>query len=217
MHTDTLNEQLNQLIKEARMYLPRSIERQQLLNKIVGKMQQSNQIWRGWGLVEELYEDALQQTWLWFSRNFCNYDLQRGRIMTWFNTYLKFRIRDLRVEAAEAKKKHDFTQLYDDDEVSNRLENIAAPLGNSDPLGILKETWKWLEQNKGDLSRIHVRDRKDINAYNLILRRLPTEDKTWEELAKEFGVSTSTLSSFYQRKCFPRLLDFGKSQGWLEE
>jgi len=216
MYTDNLNEQLNQSIKEARMHLPRSLERQKLLNEIVGKMQQSNQIWKGWGVVDELYEEALQVTWLWFSKNFCNYDLERGRVMTWFNTYLKFRIRDLCVEAAEAKKKQNATQLYDDG-VSEPLENIADPLGNSDPLSILEETGKWLEQHKSELSRIHIRDREDINAYNLILCRLPTEEKTWKELAKEFGVSTSTLSSFYQRKCFPHLLDFGKSQGWLEE
>ncbi len=218
MYTDDLNEQLNQLIKEARMHLPRSLERQKLLNEIVGKMQQSKQIWRGWGVVEELYEEALQVTWLWFSKNFCNYDLERGRVMTWFNKYLKFRIRDLCVAAAEAKKKHNSTQkLYDDDEVSDLIDNIPDPVGNSDPLSILEETWKWLEQHKSELSRIHLRDRKDINAYSLILCRLPTEEKTWGELAKEFGVSTSTLSSFYQRKCFPLLLDFGKSQGWLEE
>ncbi|NEP57064.1 MAG: sigma-70 family RNA polymerase sigma factor [Symploca sp. SIO2G7] len=217
MYTDNLNEQLNQLIKEARMYLPRSLKRQKLLNEIVGKMQQSKQIWRGWGVVEELYEEALQQTWLWFSKNFCNYDLERGKVMTWFNKYLKFRIQDLCVEAAEEKNKHNTTQLYNDDEVSDPLENIADPAGNSDPLGILKETRKWLEQQKSELRCIHVRDRTDINAYNLILYRLPTADKTWEELAKQFGVSTSTLSSFYQRKCFPLLLDFGKSQGWIEE
>ncbi|MDJ0689538.1 MAG: helix-turn-helix domain-containing protein [Xenococcaceae cyanobacterium MO_188.B32] len=46
--------------------------------------------------------------------------------------------------------------------------------------------------------------------------RLPPET-SWQELSKEFGISISTLSNFYQRQCMPRLRNFAKSEGYIEE
>jgi hypothetical protein len=48
----------------------------------------------------------------------------------------------------------------------------------------------------------------------LILRRLPPETP-WKVLSEEFDIPSSTLSSFYQRQCLPRLREFGKSEGYF--
>lgn len=56
----------------------------------------------------------------------------------------------------------------------------------------------------GELRECHIEDHREVTAQVLILQRLPPEAK-WKDLAKEFGISTSTLSCFYQRQCKPRL------------
>jgi hypothetical protein len=46
------------------------------------------------------------------------------------------------------------------------------------------------------------------------LRRLPPET-SWEKLSQELGIPISSLSTFYQRKCLPKLRNFGESEGYV--
>ncbi|MCL1491460.1 MAG: hypothetical protein M1G31_12005 [Pseudanabaena sp. Salubria-1] len=57
------------------------------------------------------------------------------------------------------------------------------------------------------MRRTYIRDRADVNAQVLILKRLPPETN-WQILSQEFSLPISTLSSFYQRKCIPLLKEF---------
>ena len=163
------------------------------------------------------YEDAIQQTWLYFCRNLCEattgdaYNPERASVITWLNAYLKHRLQDIRIKAA-SNAIAAYTHLSDFDESLDPVNNIPAPPA---PPPILSDILEWVELEGSLLRSIHLRDRPDINCQVLIQRRLPPET-TWEELAKEFKVGISSLSTFYQRECFPRLLNFGKSQGYLE-
>lgn len=56
----------------------------------------------------------------------------------------------------------------------------------------------------GELRQCYVKGHPEVNCQVLILRRLPPEMK-WQDLANEFGLRVSTLSSFYQRQCNPRV------------
>jgi hypothetical protein len=90
--------------------------------------------------------------------------------------------------------------------------NLAAP---PDIPPILEQTRHWVETDpSGELQNIHVQNRKEVHCQALLLRRLPPE-KSWEEISAEFDLPISTLSSFYQRQCMPRLRNFGQSQGYL--
>ena len=202
--TDELHNQLRQLVAETCCHPPRSLERQRSLNRLVWRIQQSGKLLRGTGVPG--YEDALQQTWLYFCRNLCEagttdpYDPERASVTTWINAYLKRRIQDI-----PSGGRPQF------DDVLNPIDNLSA---RPETPPILEDIRKWVE-NSSKFRRIHLRDRPDVNCQVLLLRRLPPET-SWEKLAKEFGVPTSTLSNFYQRKCFPLLLEFGKSQGHID-
>lgn len=56
----------------------------------------------------------------------------------------------------------------------------------------------------GELRGCHIENHPKVNCQVLILRRLPPEVR-WQDLANEFHLPIPTLSSFYQRKCKPRL------------
>ncbi|OLP18253.1 hypothetical protein BST81_11605 [Leptolyngbya sp. 'hensonii'] len=213
---DELNDRLYQLILETCVHPPGSLNRQKGLSQLIELIQRSQKLWRD--TIAD-YEDALQQTWLYFCRNLCEattgeaYDPARATVITWMNSHLKWRLQDLRQQAMASLTKKAFSESSESDEGFDLIGDLRAP---PIPPPILEEVLDWVEREASQLRRIHVRDRPDVNAQMLILRRLPPAT-SWDKLAAEFRVPVATLSGFYQRECLPRLLKFGKSQGYLEE
>lgn len=165
------------------------------LDRIVRRIIQSGNLWRE---NTPYYEDALQQTWLYFCRNLCEattakcpYDCTRSHVTTWLNSYLKMRLRDFRLRAIEEETPPDLPPP----------ENYPS---------IVDEVREWAEADAdGELRRIHIQGHPEANCQALILRRLPPSTK-WKDISAEFDISVSALSSFYQRQCFPLLRNFSK-------
>jgi hypothetical protein len=139
------------------------------------------------------------------------YDPNRASVTTWLNAYLKRRLQDLRQQAIQQKEMTIQSPLSD----SHPLDFIENLPDTCDSSPLLEDVRLWIQQEGQKLRRIHLRDRPDVNCQVLLLRRLPPETP-WKELSQEFGVAIPTLSSFYQRECLPRLLEFGKRQGYIE-
>ncbi len=211
-----MDESLRQLVAEACSYPPGSVKRQRALTRIIRLT--SKKLWRE---STPHYEDALQQTWVYFCQNICEantadhpYDPTRGTVSTWLNAYLKRRLQDgyirdqeTRHRAAPAK-----TLTSDPDHPKNPVEDVAAP---PDLPPILETVQLWVERDaSGDLCATHIEGHPQVNCQTLILRRMPPE-QGWKDLSAEFGLPISTLSSFYQRQCLPRLRKFGESEGYL--
>ena len=213
---DEIDQQLRQLVIAACGQPRGSLKRQRALNQLIWQIQRSGKLLRGVGVPD--YEDALQQTWLYCCRNLCEaltgnaYDPELASVITWLNAYLKRRLSDRQREVFQQQAERAFGQLAETGEVINPIDTLPTP---ANPPPILEEIREWVERESRQLRRIHVRDRPDINCEVLILRRLPPET-AWEALSQEFGVAIATLSNFYQRECFPRLLKFGQTQGYLD-
>jgi hypothetical protein len=160
------------------------------------------------------YQDAVQQTWVYFCKHICgSYNPELGSVPVWLNAYLKFRLTDFRNATQNDRIKHVPPQTERDGEVINRIEMIPAP-PHPEPLLEIVETWAKADAT-GELKSLHIKGHPEINAQVLILRRLLSEPKL-KDLADEFGVSISTLNSFYQRQCMPRLRKFGESEGYID-
>ena len=206
-------EPLDWFVKEACQHPPGSAARQKQLTRIIRLV--APKLWRD---NTPFYHDALQQTWVYFCQNICEaktgkaYDPSRGTIVTWLNFYLKKRLQDLLEEHGRRQSLIVSHKLDDSSETLDPLENIPA---EPDVPPLLEAVKQWVETDpNGELSSIHITNRPDITAQVLILRRLPPET-SWKDLAAEFNLSVSTLSSFYQRQCLPRLRKFGESEGYL--
>ncbi|NJO42928.1 MAG: sigma-70 family RNA polymerase sigma factor [Cyanobacteria bacterium CRU_2_1] len=211
-------EQLRQLVKEACSHPPRSSGRQQSLTKIIRLT--SGKLWRESSLY---YQDALQQTWIYFCQNVCEnttaepYNPDRGSVSTWLNSYLKRRLQDFYIDGQKQQARR-VTNLFrssrsgDISELVDPVENLAAA---PDVPPILEEVKTWVEADRtGELRRLCIEGHPTVTAQMLILRRLPPET-SWKALSAEIGLPVSTLSSFYQRKCLPCLRKFGESEGYL--
>jgi hypothetical protein len=158
------------------------------------------------------YPDALQQTWEYFLKGVCSkYDATQASLATWLNHYLKWRLHDL-VQARADRLRKTLQPLVTADGTIDPIDNVPAP---PDLPPILEATRDWaIADADGSLTSRHIRGYPQITAQLLILRRLPPETR-WEDLAQELGVTISTLSAFYQRKCWPLLRKFGEEAGYL--
>jgi hypothetical protein len=210
---------LQSLIDEACKYPPGSPERQKLLTKIIRLT--AGKLWRE---TTPYYQDALQQTWLYFCRNLCEattatepYDSTKGTIVTWLNFYLRRRLQDFYIKSQQEIATTVSATAYqsasgDRSEVLDPINNLPA---NPDIPPILELIQSWVEKDKdGELRQIHIQNRPEVNCQMLILKRLPPE-VGWKELATEYNLTVSTLSSFYQRQCLPRLRKFAETEGIL--
>ena len=215
-----LQQEAEQLLDNGRKRRELLRKRRHLLNQLIYKMQQSGEIRRD---GNEYYEEALQRTWIWFSQNFHKFNPEKAKnpeeatVIGWFKFHLySYKLKDVEREVLE-----DQEWIYNPPSGQGKGlgELVAPPL--DDPWLLSTQIWQWLEENRRDLCRIRLRDRsKDVNCYLILLYRLPQREndgrtKTWKELEAEFGVSDSTLIDFWNRECFPRLLNFGQSKGWI--
>lgn len=125
---NNIEQQLQQLTLEARRYPDISLGRQQKLDQIVRLVIQSNKLW-----IENTpyFEDALQQTWLYFCRNINSYDQNKCSVITWLNNCLKWRLRDFYI--AETKERGRVTYLSEAviEEISSSVDYVASSRGIS--------------------------------------------------------------------------------------
>ncbi|MCC5616867.1 sigma-70 family RNA polymerase sigma factor [Nostoc sp. CHAB 5836] len=213
-----LDEQLRCLVTEACGHPPGSPQRQKLLTQIIRLT--ASKLWRE---STSYYQDALQQTWLYFCRNVCEgltgqtYDPTYGSVITWLNAYLKRRLQDFyihqnREQATTVPLKIRQSTSGGTTETIDPVDNLPA---NPQVPPILEDLEIWVRTDSdGELRGTYIKGRPDVNCQVLILKRLPPE-VGWKELSEEFGLSIPTLSSFYQRQCLPRLRKFAELEGLL--
>ncbi|BAZ45520.1 hypothetical protein NIES4102_25440 [Chondrocystis sp. NIES-4102] len=201
------------LVKEACKYPPGHKERQKRLTQIIKLA--NKKLWKENTIY---YEDALQETWIYFCQNVCEgkttnpYDPERATIVTWINNYLKWRLKDGFIKQEMQKKQTASIQIGQDNQIIDPVDNLPAP--TQSPC-ILEEIEAWVRKDpEYKLRQTHLDKHSEVTCQVLILHRLPLETP-WKNLSEEYGISAGTLSSFYQRKCKPLLRDFSKSQGYI--
>lgn len=213
---DSINKQLLLILFEAQKYSSNSFKRRRCLTQMIRLIQQSNKLWYE---HTPYYEDALQQTWLFFCQNVCEartgkqFDPSRSSMITWLNQYLKWRLQDFRIQTHQRRTKiYSPSPLGTLDKANDVLTNLAAPPDIPPLWGM---TLHWIETDPEDiLGRCHILNRPDVTCQVLLLRRIFSH-RQWDEISLEFDVPVSTLSSFYQRKCLPALRNFAELEGFL--
>ncbi|MDZ7991590.1 MAG: sigma-70 family RNA polymerase sigma factor [Nostoc sp. EfeVER01] len=212
------DEQLRRLVTEACGHQPGSPQRQKLLTQIIRLT--ASRLWRE---TTPYYQDALQQTWLYFCRNVCEgltgqiYDPNYGSVITWLNAYLKRRLQDFYLK--QNREQATTVPLRIRQSTSSGISETIDPVDNlhATPQAppILEELEIWAKTDSdGELRGTYIKGRPDVNCQVLIIKRLPPE-VSWKDLSEEFGLSIPTLSSFYQRQCLPRLRKFAELEGLL--
>lgn len=212
-------EHLVTLVQDACRHPAGSPQRQKNLTQIIRFIK--NKLWKE---NTPYYQDALQQTWLYFCQNICEgntgnpYDPNRSSISGWLNFYLKRRLQDFYLNSKQERLKRVSTPIdgLNSGEANhsvNFVENLPA---KPEVPPLLEEVTRWVETDPdGELQHIHIKNHPEVTCQIIILRRLPPET-SWKALSQEFNLPISTLSGFYQRQCLPCLRQFAESQGYLD-
>ncbi len=204
---------LAQLVKEACEYPPGSRNRQKKLTQIIRLV--NRKLWKE---NTAYYEDALQETWIYFCQNICEgntariYDPEKASVVTWLNNYLKWRLKDGYIKTEKQKNQTASVRVDQSNKIIDPVDSLPAK-PNIPP--ILEEVRKWVIEDPEDrLRQTHLDHHPQITSQLLIWKRLPPETP-WKTLSEQYGISSGTLSSFYQRKCKPLLREFSKLQGYI--
>ena len=205
------------LVEETCSHPKGSPQRQRGLTQLIRSL--NGQLWHTY---DAYYNDALQQTWIYFCRNLCEaatadraYDPSVAKLSTWLNAYLRRRLQDFQI--AQNKQRattvsQSSLRSKDGDTTLDPIDRLPAP---PDIPPWLEQVRAWAESDPtGELQSTHISKHPQVTAQLLILKRLPPETP-WKTLAVDYGISVGTLSSFYQRQCLKRLREYGKAQGYL--
>lgn len=200
---------IEQLVAEACQHPPGSFQRQRLLTKVVKAV--GPKLWRE---STPYYCDALQQTWIFFTKNICDsYDPNMGSVISWLNAYLKRRLQDFYIDEQKRRLNEISMLRVVDEDVIDITENLPDDRGDMD--STLEEVKAWAEEDVDrTLRSIYINGHPEVTCQALILHRLPPET-SWKKLSIKYGVSVPTLCSFYRRQCLPRLRKFGEEAGYL--
>ena len=209
----SVEEQVLFLVAEARSYLPRTVKRQKTLTKIIRLI--SNKLWRE---DTPYYQDALQQTWVYLCQNLCEsntseaYNPSNGSAITWLNVYLKQRLQDLYLDQIQqANSVSADTHILGLGQVNETSDHNYLK-ANPNISSLLEDVTTWVETDpKNELRCIYIEGHPEVTCQELLRRRLPPVT-SWKNLAAEFKLPISILSSFYQHYCIPRLGEFDASK-----
>ncbi|NJP09767.1 MAG: sigma-70 family RNA polymerase sigma factor [Leptolyngbyaceae cyanobacterium RU_5_1] len=204
-----LDQQLRELLAKACGHPPGNPARQKNLTRIIRLV--TPKLWKD---SAAYYQDALQQTWLYFCKNICGrYDPELGSIATWLNAFLKRRLQDFYIDTQKRRTKEISSWQDKDGEIVDVVDGLPDQNGDVEP--IWEKVRAWAEADvTGELESKHIEGHPEVNCKVLILRRLLSET-SWKALSEEFGIPIPTLNSFYQRQCMPRLRKFGESEGYF--
>lgn len=202
--------QLQQLALEAQKYSPRHPQRQSALTQLVNLIQSSNQLGHPQcpsflsHAYEDIYNEALQRTLLHVCQKIENYR-PKHPVMAWVNYLLNYHVKAVINEYYHQGVTYIPTNRNDRDRsVVLSVDSLEEFLLESDRSNdsyqeealLLR---KFLEEDPENfLGTTHIRGRPDITFQRLAWRKY-VEDRSWGDLSQEFGISTQTLCSFFNR------------------
>ncbi|BAY42120.1 hypothetical protein NIES2111_65160 (plasmid) [Nostoc sp. NIES-2111] len=213
---DTLNQELQQLVNEAKRYRVDSgnptdrAKRRIALNKLINAIRCSGRLskqtqWLESPNYEDYYNEALQQTFIEICQKIEQYNPQYP-VMAWVNTIFSRRFYDV----AKKDQKKGITRLPKNSEISQvlSLDELNKDLPVDDEISEQEQLKEIIESDPQNfLSNEYIKGHPEASLKAILL--LVLEGKQWKEISEELGVPISTASSFYQRR-MRKIIDYLK-------
>jgi hypothetical protein len=210
-----LDETLRKLVAEACTYPPRSLKRQQTIERIYRLVMKSGRLWREY---TPYYGDALQEMWVYCCQHLEEYDPSLSGVITWLDNYLKKQLRLFRDRQNRDQRRRANPIQTEQGDILDLTDSIPARPPIEPVFDLWEKVLEWVESDPdGVLRRTCFRKRPEINAQELFLMRFPPET-SWQTIAECFHLNPAEvkdLPKFYNRRCLPLLRNFGISEGYL--
>ncbi|MBE9042301.1 hypothetical protein IQ235_16100 [Oscillatoriales cyanobacterium LEGE 11467] len=203
---DPIDEQLNQLAREAGGHPPRSYERRKALNRLVEKILASGRLGHPQrssfplpsAIYEDLYDEALSATLMEMCQKIEQYDRTKD-VMAWCNFLLTKRFIDAwtkyqrgGVGSVPQEKASLFIRPSFED-----LDGWQPPQKNISQSEQLKQL---IEENPDNMfGKEYVRGQPQATFQFLAMAKI-WQDRKWKEISSELNVPSSSLCEFYKKQ-----------------
>jgi DNA-directed RNA polymerase specialized sigma24 family protein len=203
MSRDEEDKYLLDCVLEAQKHPPASPERRKALDRFVLALTNSQRLYRPsmgripsqcQGGYQDICNDAQQSLMLYVCKNIDKYDSTKASVMGWLNMLMdrRFIVEGIKQFQDGRERRLGKRRLSDLDQAE---VEIPAPQDENPEYAEFRRFVN--EDPKGLLQSKKLRDRPDITFQTLLQWRL--EDRTWDDIATEFGLSLQTLHSFFRR------------------
>lgn len=200
------------------MHPPGSHQRQVIFGKIVRLVMQSGKLWRE---STPYYPDALQEMWEYCLLNLD--DPQNGyrpdvcEVITWLDDRLKKILRRHRDRKHRQLNRQAFPKRFDNGQVFDPIESLISPPDSQPALNMWTELLDWITQDPERQLRSRTCPKyPQINAQQLLLHRLPPNQKSWDSIAQATGANKTYIAQWYSRHCNSFLRNWAMEKGYLD-
>lgn len=204
---DTLNQELQQLVNEAKQYPADSgnptdrAKRRIALNKLINAIRCSGRLskqtqWLRLPNYEDYYHEALQQTLIEICQKIEQYNPQYP-VMAWVNKIFSRRFSD--VVAKDQKRGMTWLSRNPENYQILSLDELNKDVPVDNEISEQEQLKEIIENDPENfLSNTYIKGHPQASLKAILL--LVLEGKQWQDISKELSVPLSTASSFYQRQ-----------------
>ena len=211
LRDEQLNEHLQQLLEGAKQskHLPtdkaqqaKPLAQQRIAkNRLIMAIMQSGKVgqqrkWRSLPNFEDIYNEALQQTFLEIWQKLDSYNPQYA-VMAWVNQIFNWRFQDL----VNKEQKRGLTNISKTQELPKvrSLEELTRDIGNEEEISEEEQLKELVKSDPEQyLQNETIKGYPHVSLQVIILMLL--DGKKWREISDELNVPLSSASSFYQRR-----------------
>lgn len=191
--------------KENRQNIPKETALQRLaLTKLIQHIDKSKKLFveGRYSYPPEVYNRALQNTWMFVARNIHRYDYTKAKVITWINFKLG-------KEFSGAVQDH-IQRLNREREIQEKLEIKKQRGGYKDSkqdeilenyqlLSLSEKVYKYLEKDRtGIFVNTYIDGHPEANLQNILLR-LCKQGETMRNIAGSFNMNEQRVTSFKNR------------------
>lgn len=171
------------------------------LSKLIDTIYRSRQLARPYqgqfkGVYEDIYQEAVQNLFLYICENIDKYNPQRGGFMTWVNMLLNKRFFCEAIPKVVGRA----NELYFESSALENLEDLATEESEDedDYIRAFQTVRRYIEIDpKGIFTQAHIKKYPGVNFREIAIKRW--SGISWKEISEHFNIPVATLSNFYQR------------------
>ncbi|MBW4598385.1 MAG: sigma-70 family RNA polymerase sigma factor [Calothrix sp. FI2-JRJ7] len=193
-------QQLQELALQAQQYPLGTTARRIIVSKLTDGIYQSGKLcypYKGqFGAVyKQIYQEAVQDLFLYICKNIDKYDSERGSFMTWVNMLLSKRFfkeaigkvigsdNEIQVESSFLENLEDLTvEDEEENDYVSAFHKIRRYI-KTDPKGVFRQTC--------------IKKYPKVNFREIAIKRW--SGISWKDISDELNIPVATLSNFYQR------------------
>ncbi|BAY26642.1 hypothetical protein NIES2100_64580 [Calothrix sp. NIES-2100] len=194
-------QQLQELALQAQQQALETTTRRITLSKLIDGIYRSGKLSRPYksqfpGVYEQIYQEALQDLFLYICKNIDKYDSQRASFMTWVNMLLSQRF----FKEAIPKIIGKVNEIPVENSVLENLEDLAFDNTESEDnyISAFQKIKRYIEIDpKGIFKQTYIKKYPQANFQEIAIKRWL--GISWKDISQELNIPVATLSNFYQR------------------